>query len=536
MATDNGIPGKLSRGKYILISLILWFALLSAHVSHAFMDGCSGKTVPGQTNWKAYGSSGLYVDVDTSNCKDLGEDVIYFTSIESGDGRIKTRGETSIYDSTENSLRIFIYSPGITPQLANAYGWVINWMKYRNNARPSGASKVCSGHTSATNSNWQYYSSAGKYLDIDTSQCNFSSTPYYFTSLGGNASHWTAIGTTAIYSADKNSFRTYINRPGISPNQARSKRWHMNWIAIDKSDNCAGASHRSDWRRWSSNWIYVDVDTTSCGLNYTPNYLTAIHGQSNHWTTQNSSFITNATPTGFRVYVYQAGVTVEFAESKKWSVHWAVMRENTPPVAGLWDNPWYMTSSNGLINNSRYFSSTSVDAEGDLLTEDWQFGDGGTATGRYASHVFSQAGVYNVDLSANDGLESSSVQTTVHVYAEVDVQIHCDYIIENQTASGATARIELSNYGLVDIEDYIVYLDFVDSYSIVNYINIPGLSGISNPTYSLTSLATDFGRKPGAGMIPAGGHLTIPIELVKRNPNDGVHQVPLISGDICTVQ
>ena len=52
---------------------------------------------------------------------------------------------------------------------------------------------------------WQY-----GYLDVDTSAGKFTSTPRYFTTLGGNSSHWATTGATSIYNATPTGFRVYV--------------------------------------------------------------------------------------------------------------------------------------------------------------------------------------------------------------------------------------------------------------------------------------------------------------------------------------
>jgi PKD repeat protein len=48
------------------------------------------------------------------------------------------------------------------------------------------------------------------------------------------------------------------------------------------------------------------------------------------------------------------------------------------------------------------FSGTGHDPDGDPITYEWDFGDGGTATGREPSHVFGDAGRYEVTLRVRD--------------------------------------------------------------------------------------------------------------------------------------
>lgn len=94
--------------------------------------------------------------------------------------------------------------------------------------------KFASGSTTPGATNWIRYSADGIYLDIDTSSAGFTTTPKYFTSLGGKSNHWTTQGTTSIYNASKNGFRVYVHQSGITPNFANSNeiQWHINWLAV----------------------------------------------------------------------------------------------------------------------------------------------------------------------------------------------------------------------------------------------------------------------------------------------------------------
>jgi hypothetical protein len=98
--------------------------------------------------------------------------------------------------------------------------------------------KIASGSTTPGSTNWQPYSgNTGVYLDIDTSQCKFNSTPRYISTIGGSSSHWATTGATSIYDAKPTGFRVYVrwsNGNSITPAQANSMQWHINWIAIEE--------------------------------------------------------------------------------------------------------------------------------------------------------------------------------------------------------------------------------------------------------------------------------------------------------------
>ena len=105
---------------------------------------------------------------------------------------------------------------------------------------PQGGSmsiRIASGSTTPGSTNWQPYSgTAGIYLDVDTSTGKFTTTPKYITSLGGSSSHWSTTGVNSIYTPTPAGFRVYVrwsNGTALTPAQANSFQWHVNWVGIE---------------------------------------------------------------------------------------------------------------------------------------------------------------------------------------------------------------------------------------------------------------------------------------------------------------
>ena len=94
-----------------------------------------------------------------------------------------------------------------------------------------------SGSTTPGSTNWQPYpGNTGIYLDVDTRAGKFTTTPKYFTSLGGNSSHWAITGVTSIYTPSPTGFRVYVrwsDGSALTPAQANSLRWHLNWLGVE---------------------------------------------------------------------------------------------------------------------------------------------------------------------------------------------------------------------------------------------------------------------------------------------------------------
>jgi hypothetical protein len=96
--------------------------------------------------------------------------------------------------------------------------------------------RIGSGSTPAGSTNWmQYVGGKGVYVDVNTSGVGFTTTPLYFTSIGGNSSHWATTGATSIYTPTATGFRIYVrwdDYSNLTPNDANSLGWHINWMGI----------------------------------------------------------------------------------------------------------------------------------------------------------------------------------------------------------------------------------------------------------------------------------------------------------------
>jgi hypothetical protein len=94
--------------------------------------------------------------------------------------------------------------------------------------------RIVCGRTKPGATNWRQYGQNGIYVDINTSAAKFSSTPFYFASIGGSSNHWTTQGATSIYSPTPTGFRVYVFQPNITVEKAKKWKWHINWCAIGK--------------------------------------------------------------------------------------------------------------------------------------------------------------------------------------------------------------------------------------------------------------------------------------------------------------
>jgi hypothetical protein len=95
--------------------------------------------------------------------------------------------------------------------------------------------KICTGTTPLDTTAWEPYpvQDVGTFLTVpvDTSECGFTQTPRYFTTLGGNNAHWSVVGATNIYSATATGFRVYLYSQTATAT-ANAYQWHIEWMAV----------------------------------------------------------------------------------------------------------------------------------------------------------------------------------------------------------------------------------------------------------------------------------------------------------------
>lgn len=194
-------------------------------------DTNAGDTPVGTTEWKAYTSSTIYLDVDTS-AAGFAATPLYFTSLGGITNQFDALGVTAIYSPTATGFRIYLKRPSgaaLTPAYANSKGWHLQWLgvpKTDTNA----------GNTPRAATNWKAYTGSSIYIDVDTSAAGFASAPLYFTSICGNTNQWSAQGVSAIYSATSTGFRVYLksNSAGLAltPEYANSRSWYVQWLGV----------------------------------------------------------------------------------------------------------------------------------------------------------------------------------------------------------------------------------------------------------------------------------------------------------------
>ena len=122
-----------------------------------------------------------------------------------------------------------------------------------------GDTKIGQGVTSP--SDWVDYNTTGIYVDVNTSGCNFTSTPHYMVTLEGTGGfHWYISGVPSIYNATPTGFRVYLrwtdapsdlnpigslNFPNpLRASTALNRGWVIRWTAIEVGA-CSSCDSRS---------------------------------------------------------------------------------------------------------------------------------------------------------------------------------------------------------------------------------------------------------------------------------------------------
>mmetsp|Transcript_94363 Transcript_94363/g.219272 ORF Transcript_94363/g.219272 Transcript_94363/m.219272 type:complete len:396 (+) Transcript_94363:106-1293(+) len=144
----------------------------------------------------------------------------------------------------------------------------------------------------------------------------------------GDHSHYSSTGSSEIYTPSATGFTLNVHHDtGLTVSDAQSRNYYINWLADDGV--CSGQTPSG-----STNWVevteglYVDVDTSACGFQLVPVYVTSMTGDLHHLTT-GSSEVYWPTATGFRTYIHSPATTAAAANSQGWQINW-IARPGSP--------------------------------------------------------------------------------------------------------------------------------------------------------------------------------------------------------------
>jgi hypothetical protein len=107
---------------------------------------CGGKTKAEWQEWKQFGSSGLYMDVDTSHCK-FQAVPNYVCSVVGDKSHWQLTGVNSIYSASTTKFRVYLWHPTLYStnlrSVAIQYNWDLNWLA------DTGTTTVAAGWTTS---------------------------------------------------------------------------------------------------------------------------------------------------------------------------------------------------------------------------------------------------------------------------------------------------------------------------------------------------------------------------------------------------
>ena len=118
--------------------------------------------------------------------------------------------------------------------------------------------------------------------------------------------------------------------------------------------------------------------------------------------------------------------------------------------------PTAIISSADIMNknvSSTFDASLSTDSNSDVLSYNWDFGDGVTATGVNVNHAYEISGNYTVTLTANDGESSSTVSKVITVINQAPV---ANAGVDQVVVQRDTVTLDGSSSNDPDVGDSIV--------------------------------------------------------------------------------
>jgi hypothetical protein len=77
----------------------------------------------------------------------------------------------------------------------------------------------------------------GIFIQVNTSEAQFTQAPQYFFSLQGNdgGGMWSVTGTGTVYRQGADKFSVYLRWPGdanLRKEFAANNKWYISWVAI----------------------------------------------------------------------------------------------------------------------------------------------------------------------------------------------------------------------------------------------------------------------------------------------------------------
>jgi len=165
------------------------------------------------------------LSVTTENFGDIREDVDHTKT------KVEKLEENEI-PTLKNAIDELVISVADTNAKVDEIDEEVALVSGEEEAGSSKCIKVCAGTTGRESTDWINYNSQGIYTDVDIGSCGFVKTPTVTTSLEGRSYHWTADGTSAVYSVSPTGFRIYIYNSNLREDFAKNYDYNVEWISV----------------------------------------------------------------------------------------------------------------------------------------------------------------------------------------------------------------------------------------------------------------------------------------------------------------
>jgi hypothetical protein len=201
---------------------------------------------------------------------------------------------------------------------------------------------------------------------INTTMCNFGSTPVYVANLVVLSQNWSFTGSHVLSNSSVSYFDIVIAANSVTGNAllADSSSWKVSWVGGLGSNTGSTVAGRTDWALDESDITardfgaaYVDVDTKNNRFRSVPTYFTSFSGDiqvqkasGSVLTLMSTQMVYYPKTTSFRVYVTQRTtpstsnigamhLKPAFMNDHRWTIGWIGMESagpaNTP--SPQWD-------------------------------------------------------------------------------------------------------------------------------------------------------------------------------------------------------
>jgi hypothetical protein len=335
---------------------------------------CGGTTAKGHTDWRAYGTRGLVLEVGTAFCR-FESATQYAVSVVGDTGHWVVQGSNAIAEASNARFKVIVYPRGgaggsgataaALVRVAKKNDWRLSWIGatgdntgitdahatgwrqafWKDNAAAASAAaaastSMSSSHHAAAARRTDYTLPHVLVADVDTTESKFfdkkayPARPRLFTSLRGFTNQWRTQGSHVVYSPTRTSFRVYVQYDeAITPAQASAFKWQVAWIGTDSEHSGSSSSDWKDTKMLADAvpggqggrqgrgalghlpaGVFIDVDTSAKGYHVNPTYVSALETPKSDWHPMGSAAaMYDPTQTSFRVYIATASIPSQMA-------------------------------------------------------------------------------------------------------------------------------------------------------------------------------------------------------------------------------